>query len=225
LGFAITINNIKKAVDDFIANGKITYGWMGVALIDISKEYKEELGVGDRVGAFAAQVYLDSPAAKGGLQAGDFVISLNGRQVRSVNQLSREVGDLTVGQKAAFVVIRNGKEQTLTLTIEARKDDAATSSALLWPGFYAVPLTDALKKELKIEDNVKGVVVANVQPRSPAAAMKLGNNEIITAVNDKKITDVKEFYSALNLAGKSEVWFDVRNADGHTMSTARYKLP
>jgi Do/DeqQ family serine protease len=225
LGFAIAINNVKRTIDDFISNGKITYGWMGVALVEISKEYKEELGVGgDKIGAFASQVYLDSPAAKGGVNAGDFIISLNGKQVRSVNQLVREVGDLSVGSKAVFVVMRGGKELNLTVTIEARKEDSAMSSAQLWPGFNAVPLTDARRKELKLEDNVKGVVVVNVQPRSPAAAMRLSENEVITAVNDKKITNLKEFYDALNIAGKNEIWFDVRNADGHTMSTSRYKL-
>jgi S1-C subfamily serine protease len=76
LGFSITINNVKKAIEDFISNGKVTYGWMGVALVEISKEYKKDLGVEDKTGAFASQVYLESPAAKGGLQAGDFVIQL-----------------------------------------------------------------------------------------------------------------------------------------------------
>jgi S1-C subfamily serine protease len=61
LGFAISVNNIKKAIDDFIATGKVTYGWIGVALVDVSKEYKPALGVGDAEGAFVSQVYIGSP--------------------------------------------------------------------------------------------------------------------------------------------------------------------
>jgi Do/DeqQ family serine protease len=225
LGFAITINNVKKAIDDFITVGKVTYGWVGVALVDIGKEYKKELGISDKSGAFASQVYLDSPAAKGGVRPGDFVVKLNGRQVNSVSQLVREVGDLTVGEKAAFVVLRDGKEVSLTVTVEARKEDAASSSALLWPGFTAVPLTEEIRKELKLDAAVQGIVVVNVQPKSPAAAMRLSNNEVITAVNDKKVTNLREFYNALNLTGKTEIWFDVRDADGHVITTNKYKLP
>jgi S1-C subfamily serine protease len=98
------------------------------------------------------------------------------------------------------------------------------NGAQLWPGFNAVPLTDARRKELKLDAAVKGIVVLNVEPRSPAAAMRLSANEVITAVNDKKITSLKEFYEALNISGKNEIWYDVRNADGHTISTSRYKL-
>ena len=225
LGFAISINNVKKTIDEFITSGRVTYGWMGVALLEISKEYKDELGiVGDKNGAFVSQVYLDSPAAKGGVQAGDFITGLNGKQVRTVSQLQREVGDLIVSSKAAFVVLRGGKEINLTVTIEARKEDSGMNGAQLWPGFNAVPLTDARRKELKLDANVKGVVVLNVEPRSPAAAMRLSANEVITAVNDKKVTSLKEFYEALSISGKNEIWYDVRNADGHTISTSRYKL-
>ncbi|GMO49490.1 MAG: Do family serine endopeptidase [Treponemataceae bacterium] len=224
LGFSIAINNVKKTIDDFINDGKITYGWMGVALIDISKEHKAEMGLGEKIGAFASQVYLDSPAAKAGIQAGDFITGLNGKPVLTVNQLVREVGDLRVSEKASFAIIRNGKEQTVTVTIEARKDDANNSGAQLWPGFTALPLTDARRKDLKLDDSVKGVVAVNVISRSPAAAMRLTDNEVITAVNDKKVTNLREFYDALNISNKSEVWFDVRDADGHTISTNRYKL-
>jgi S1-C subfamily serine protease len=197
---------------------------MGVALIDIPKEYKTEMGLGDKIGAFASQVYLDSPAAKAGIQAGDFITSLNGKPVLTVNQLVREVGDLRVNAKAAFTVIRNGKEVSVSVTIEARKDDSSRSNAQLWPGFIALPLTDARRKELKLDESVKGVVVSDVEQRSPAAAMRLAKGEVITAVNDKKVTNLREFYDALNISNKTEVWFDVRDEDNHAVSTNRYKL-
>jgi Do/DeqQ family serine protease len=224
LGFSIAINNVKKTIDDFITDGKITYGWMGVMLVEGSKELKTEMGLGDKIGAFASQVFLDSPAAKAGIQAGDYITNLNGKPVRTVNQLVREVGDLRAGEKASFTVIRNGKEQSVTVSIEARKDDAGSSGTQLWPGLTALPITDARKKELKLDDGVKGVIVADVMARSPAAAMRLEAGEVITAVNDKKVTNLKEFYNAINISGKTEVWFDVRNTDGHTISTSRYKL-
>ncbi|MBQ0166573.1 MAG: Do family serine endopeptidase [Treponema sp.] len=223
LGFSIPINNVKKAIDDFIRDGKVTYGWMGVSLVEVTKDFQQELGVGNTNGAFVANVYLDSPAAKGGLQAGDFVIELNGKKVKDVDQLVRDVGDLTVGEKAEFTVIRGGKQQLLTATIESREDSVVSDNSKYWPGFVAQPLTDDIRKAYNIGNDVKGVVVASVTAKSPAAALRLQVGDVITAVNDEKVTSIKEFYEKLDISGKKEIWFDVFS-EGITLSTSHYKL-
>jgi Do/DeqQ family serine protease len=223
LGFTIPINNIKKAIGDFIQTGKVTYGWLGAALVGITQEYKVELGVGNHEGAFVAQVYVGSPGEKGGMQAGDFVIALNDRPVKSVDQLVREVGDLPVGKRAKFDIIRVGRQITLNAAIEARDESITSDNAQLWPGFIPAPLTEAVRKELKLDNAVRGVVVTGVTPKSAAAAIRLQNNDVITAVNDQKVISLKDFYSALDRTGKKEIWFDVYS-DGHTVSTGRYKL-
>ncbi|AEE17113.1 Do family serine endopeptidase [Treponema brennaborense] len=223
LGFAIPINNVKKAIDDFIDSGKVTYGWIGVSLVEITDTYKESLGVGKRNGAFASQVFIGSPAQKAGMQAGDFVINLNGKDVKTVDQLVREVGDLNVGETAQFTVLRGGKEMQLKVKIEGRDNEIASNNTKLWPGFIAYPIDDSLREQLKIEKNVEGVVVTNLMAKSPAAALRLQNGDVVTAVNGKKVTNLSEFYSALDLSGNKEIWFDVYS-DGHTISTGRYKL-
>lgn len=224
LGFALPINSLKKSIDDFIDNGKITYGWLGVSLLDVKDEYKEALGVKGKNGALASQIFLDSPGHKGGMQAGDFIIEVNGKAIKNQSELMREVGYLPVGKDAKFKVVRSGKTVDLTVRIEERTDKVSSDNSKLWPGFIAAPLTDDVKKELNIDDSkVKGVAVMNVLEKSPAAAMRLQNGDVITAVNDKKVSNIQEFYEALNLAGKKEIWFDVYNA-GHTLSTSHYKL-
>ncbi len=223
LGFSIPINSIKRAIDDFISKGKISYGWLGVSLADITDNYKEALGIKGQNGAFASQVFLDSPAHLGGMQAGDFIIELNGRAVKGQNDLVREVGYLPAGETANFKVIRGGKTVSLSVKITERTKDAGNDNAKLWPGFIASPLTDEVRKELKIDDKVKGVAVSNVLEKSPAAALRIQNGDVITAVNDKKVTNVSEFYDALDLSKNKEIWFDVYN-EGHTISTGRYKF-
>ncbi len=223
LGFSIPINNVKKAIDDFIRDGKVTYGWMGVSLVEVTKEFQQDLGVGNSKGAFVANIYLDSPAAKGGLQAGDFVIGLNGKAVKDVDQLVRDVGDLTVGEKAEFTVIRNGMQQLLTATIESREDSVVSDNSKYWPGFVAQPLTDDVRESLELDDKVKGVVVASVTAKSPAAALRLQVGDVITAVNDVPVDNLKDFYKELDITNKKEIWFDVYN-EGHTISTGHYKL-
>lgn len=224
LGFAMPINSIKKAIDDFISKGKVTYGWLGVSLLDVTDNYKKELGLKGQKGAFASQVFINSPAAKGGIQAGDFIISLNGKEVKSQNELVRSVGNLPADKTAEFGVIRGGKNITLNVKIEERTEKISADNSKLWPGFIASPLTKELREKIGVKDDgVKGVAVNGVLEKSPAAALRLQNGDVITAVNDKKVTNIQEFYEALNLGKNKEIWFDVYN-DGHTISTGKYKF-
>ena len=223
LGFALPINSVKKAIDDFIDKGKITYGWLGISLVDVTDDYKKELGVKGQKGAFASQVFLNSPASKGGMQAGDFIIVINGKDVNSQSELVREVAYLPADKNAEFVVLRGGSKITLTVKIEERTEAVSNDNAKLWPGFIASPLNKKLRETLKLDDKIQGVAVSNVLEKSPAAALRIQNGDVITAVNDKKVTNLKEFYEALDLNRNKEIWFDVYN-DGHTISTGRYKL-
>lgn len=225
LGFSIPINNVKKAIDQFIDKGKIVYGWLGVSLVDITSEYKKDLGVGENTnGAFASQIFLNSPAMKGGMQAGDFITALNGHDVKTVDQLVREVGNIQAGETAKFTVMRGKVKLDLTVKIEERSKDVAADNGNLWPGFIPSPLTDDVRKQIKLDSKkVKGVVVTNIQEKSPAAALRLQQGDVITAVNDKKITSVEEFYAALDIKSNKEIWFDIYS-EGHTISTSHYKV-
>lgn len=223
LGFAIPINNVKKAISDFISDGKVTYGWMGVSLTALDKDYEKALGIDGKKGAFVAQIFLNSPAAKGGIQAGDFIIALNGKNVKDVDQLVRDVGDLRVGETADFTVIRGGKEIHVSVKIEGRDDSVVTDNSKLWPGFMAHPITEEIRKEMKLDNSVKGVIVTNVQAKSPAAALRIQNGDIITAVNGKPVTNISEFYNEL-VTKQKEIWFELYTSEGHKIETSRYRF-
>jgi len=224
LGFAIPINNIKKTIDSFIKNGKVIYGWLGVSLLDVNADFKKELGVENISGAFAAEIFSNSPAYKGGIKPGDYIIELNGRPVKSVNQLVRDVGSIEAGSTAKFGVIRGGVRQPeITVEIEERAKDSDIQNGKLWPGFIASPLTDAAKDELKLDDKkLKGVIVTNVQEKSPAAALRLQNGDVITAVNGKTVKNIMEFYREVAAAKKS-INFDIYS-NGGTITTGTYKF-
>lgn len=223
LGFAIPINNLKNAIDNFITDGKLSYGWLGVSLVEINDEYKTELGVGKKTGAFASQIFRNSPAQKGGIQPGDYIVALNGKAVKDVNQLVRDVGALKAGATASFDVLREKQTITITVKIEARSENVSNDNSKLWPGFIAVPLTDDTKKELKLDSNsVRGVAVTSVIEKSPAAALRLQNGDIITAVNGKQIKTLQEFYTELGKAKRS-VNFDVYS-NGGTITTGTYRF-
>ena len=222
IGFAIPINNIKNAINSFISKGKIVYGWLGVSLLEANKEYKEALGVEKETGALATQLFIGSPAQKAGMQPGDFIVSLNGHSVKDVDQLVREVGLLEAGVTANFEIIRNGKKVALPVKIEERSEKVSSDNGKLWPGFIAVPITEKVRKDMELENKVKGVVVSNVMEKSPAAALRLQNGDVITAVNGKAVTDLKSFYSELATADKA-VNFDIYS-NGGTITTGTYKF-
>jgi len=208
LGFAIPINNAKKVVDDLVAKGKIEYGWIGVSLADPDQASRDELGLGTRKGALIGMLFLDSPAERGGLRPGDFVIELDAKEVRSVDQLVRMVGDIPVGSKARFKVLRDGKEMSLTLNVDMRRDDVVNNNQKLWPGLSAV---STKASGIRLQDSMKdakGVFVAAVSTKSPAAVMGLNAGDVITAVNGKKVSSLKEFYAAIRDVGVKEWSFE-----------------
>ena len=222
LGFSIPVNNVKKAIDDFISTGKIKYGWLGVSILDADKDTLSALGIKDIKGALASQVFIDSPAEKAGMQPGDYVISLNGKSVKTVEQLIRDIGDLESGQTVTFVVLRNGKEVTLTVKIEERDEKTVGDSSKLWPGFMPYELNDDIIKQLKLDSKQKGVVVTNVQAKSAAAIMGLQSGDVVVKVNDKDVSDLADFYTRLSEPGVKEIWFDILR-EGQIVSTMRYK--
>lgn len=224
LGFAIPINNIKGSIDSFIKNGKVVYGWVGVSLLEVPKDFKADLKVDNIDGAFAAEVFTNSPAFKGGIKPGDFIVELNGRKVKNVNQLVRDVGSLPAGSTAVFGVIRGGKRiDNVQVKVEERAKETDINNSKMWPGFIATPLDEKTREQLKIDDKkVKGVVVNSVEEKSPAASLRLQNGDVITAVNGKPVANLAEFYAELSAAKKS-VNFDIYS-NGGTITTGTYKF-
>jgi Do/DeqQ family serine protease len=200
LGFAIPINNAKKAIDDFIEKGKVEYGWLGVTVTDVSDELAEEMEIEDVDGAFIHNVYIDSPAAKGGILPGDFVTKIDGRAVKNRDELVRVVGDLEAGERTDFTLYRYGEEETVEVKIGRRKDQEAILSQQnkLWPGMIVVPLGDEIRKEMEIDTAQDGVVVANVEKQTKPYIGGVRPYDIITKINDTEIEGIMDFYLAIN---------------------------
>ncbi len=213
LGFAIPINNVKRALDDFISSGSVKYGWLGVSLIDIEKDAAKDLGVEGKKGALVSQIFLGSPADKGGILPGDFVTALDGKAMRGRDQLVLAVGDLRAGQKAVFTVIRAGVQKDVTVRIDERKDEVAAENAKLWPGVIAVPLTDEVRSAFKIDKSAKGLLVVEAIAKSPAAAMGVQRGDLVLSVNGVPVTDLSGFFRTINEKAQKEIWFEVARGD------------
>ena len=224
LGFAIPVNNVKKAIDDFMTNGAVQYGWLGVSISGITQEMAESLSLKNTKGAFVYHLFKGSPADVGGILPGDFITELNGKKISSSDELVFMVGDLPVGKKAAFKLFRQGKGMDLNVLITSRQNQQSISdqSRNLWPGLSLVPLTDEIKKEMEIKVSVKGVIVQSVEPRTPSALAGFKSGDVITEMNGKTIANLAEFYAALNDKSKDKVEF-VFERSGAKMSVSVFR--
>jgi S1-C subfamily serine protease len=222
LGFAIPINNAKRSIDEFIQTGSISYGWLGVMLIDPTRETTVELGIEGKRGALASHVFIGSPADNGGIKAGDFITHVDNREVRGVTQLQMIVGDLRPGDRASFTVIRDKQTRNFQVRIEARTDLVAADNRKLWPGVTVIPLSDQVRENLQIKESAKGLLVAQIISGSPADIVGLKQGDLITAVNGETVNDVAAFFKVLREKTATELWFGITRGDS-TLESPRFK--
>jgi S1-C subfamily serine protease len=222
LGFAIPINNAKRVIDDFIKSGSSSYGWLGVSLIDPDREILQALGAEGKRGAMASQVFIDSPADKGGIRPGDFITHVNGREARDSTTLSRIVGDLRAGEQAAFTVIRGGAAQELQVRIEARSDEVAANNKKLWPGVIVAPITDQIRTAFELDKNAHGLFVSQVFADTPADVIGLKRGDLITGINSQPVRDLQTFYRLLRDNAARELSFTFTRGDS-SLETLKFK--
>jgi S1-C subfamily serine protease len=147
---------------------------------------------------------------------------MDGVEIRDRTVLTRRVGDLRAGQQAAFTVIRDGAVRNLTVRIEARSEQVAAEGRKLWPGVYAIPLTDSIREALKLTPGDQGIIVAEVQTESPAAVIGLQREDRIISLNGESVRDLASFYRLLRERAGRELWFEVVRG-GSTLETLKFK--
>jgi S1-C subfamily serine protease len=219
IGFAIPIDNAKKSIDDFISKGKVEYGWLGVQIGDLQETapytgFAKDLKVEGLKGALIVATYKGSPADKAGLLPGDFVMKVDGQEVKSRDNLTQIVGSLAAGSTHDFEVIRYGERQKLSVKIGVRDDkDEVAPAKNLWPGMTVARLTDELRSAAKVAAGVDGLLVGAVaDPDTPAAKAGFQAGDVIVTVNGKSAKNVMDYFRALNDTAKRSVSFVVNRA-------------
>ena len=199
ISFAIPIDEAMRVAEQLRTNGKMTRGRIGVALGEMTKEIAESLGLGKPRGAYVRNVESNGPAAAGGIEAGDVILSFNSREINKSTDLPRVVGDTKPGTTAAVQVWRKGNSRDLIVTVAdtdtvqvaAKKPDAPAvngNSASAF-GVAVVDLSDAKKKDL----NLKGGVEVTNLGDGPLARAGARPGDVIIRVADADITGVKQF--------------------------------
>jgi len=206
LGFAIPINNAKAVIDDFIRKGRVEYGWLGVQIMDLTAqaalEIAKDLKLKDENGAFVAHIFKNSPADKGGVKPGDYIVEVNGEDVRNSVHRTRLVGFMKPGDRAEFVVIRYGKRERLTVTLAERKPEEQIQeyTAEIWPGIFPVKIDDNIRNQLKLDRRTEGVVIATVVSGSRAEVAGFRQGDVVLKIDNREIKNTMDFYKALGEA-------------------------
>lgn len=215
IGFAIPIDLAKEELPQLTSKGQVTRGWLGVAIQDITPELAKSFNLTEDKGALIAEVYPDSPAAKGGMMRGDVVKKFNGKEIDDPTSLSLEVGTMQPGSDVDMVIVRGGKDYTIKVKLgksegektaaagETAKPEATSKADVM--GLVVESISPELASRLDLPAGYKGVVVSQVEPGSAAEGADIHSGDVIMEVNNAKVSSVDDYVGATKNMKKGDI--------------------
>ena len=203
IGFAIPINTVRELLPQ-LRVGKITRGVIGIQVTDVPSEALAEFGLRDRKGALVRSVNPGGPASKGGLQPGDVIVEYNGRPVQKRDELVSMVVATKPGTAVPVKVIRDKKDVTLTITVDELDLDREGSRTARPSspdqgdeettgfGLTLSPLTADVARRLRLDPDVQGVLVSDVEPGGPAQRGGITRGDVVLQVNRRPVRSPQE---------------------------------
>jgi len=200
IGFAIPSNTAKHVMEDLIKTGKVSRGYLGVSIRPLTDDLAKQFKVPDTSGALVEDVTPGGPADKAGIKNGDVIRKLNGQTVESSGQLQAMVTNINPGTEVRLDIIRDGQPMTIHLTLGERPANLAATAGFgkapsegALRGIAVQNLTPDLRDQLGLSPNVRGVVITQVDPSSPAAQVGLQEGDVIESINRHAVNSVAEF--------------------------------
>ncbi|GHF61403.1 DegQ family serine endoprotease [Seohaeicola zhoushanensis] len=226
IGFSMASNVVSKVVSQLREFGETRRGWLGVRIQDVTADVAEAMGLEKAAGALITDV-PEGPAKEAGMLSGDVIVSFDGVDVADTRGLVRQVGNTQVGKAVRVVVWREGKTQTLTVTLGRREDAERTDAPSDEPG--AAPdvteksvlgltlsvLTDDKRSELNLADDAEGLIVTAVDESSEAFEKGLRTGDLITEAGQQKLTKLADLDARIaeaTEAGRKSLLLLVRRA-------------
>jgi serine protease Do len=209
-GFAIPAQIAKNTTAQLIKFGKVDHGYLGISMNDVTPDNAHFFNLNDANGAIVAQVTPGSPASSAGLKQGDVIRSLDGQKIVNGSALQLVVSQKTPGTKLALGVLREGKEQNISLTVGTYKkdgeeladasEDGSPKSGKL--GLAVANMNEEQRQQLHVPTDVHGALIANVRPDSPAEDAGLQPGDVVLEVNRHITATADQFVTQVHAGGK-----------------------
>jgi len=222
IGFAMSSGVVGAVVDQLQEFGETRRGWLGVRIQDVGEDVAEALGLETAAGALVTDV-PDGPSKDAGIVSGDVILSFDNKDVLDTRQLVRIVGNTAVGKAVRVVVFRDGATETLMITLGRREEAEATVVPVTAPanepaekdvlGLTITAMTDELREQLGLTDNLAGLVVREVDETAEAFEKGLRAGDVITEAGQQKvatIADLEDRISEAKDAGRKSLLLLVR---------------
>ncbi len=210
MGFAIPSQIVRPTVETLIRYGKVSHGYMGIGISDVTPENSKFFDLKKAEGAVVTQIEPNSPGAKAGLKTGDVITQLDGQPVSDAGELQVQVGQKRPGTTIKLEVIREGKTVNVPVTLEAmggkNGEDESSSSEHGKPrwGLGLADLTPDVREQLQAPKEIHGAVVGSVQPGSPADNAGLRQGDVILEVNRHSVQSASEAAQELGKVEKGQ---------------------
>ncbi len=207
IGFAVPVDLVQPVVEQLISTGRVVRGYMGIRPQEVTEAIRKAMNLPDAKGVLVSEVVAGAPAEKAGLKAGDVIVRVDGLKTDGLEQFRRQIAALPPGRSVPVVVVRDGKQVTLTVKLVEFPEDQPQASAQpaeddsQWLGLAVRNLTADERAERKLETG--GVIVESVEPGSAAAAAGLLRGDVILQVAGQPVGSAAGFGRAVRDAGKT----------------------
>ncbi len=199
LSFAIPMDIVVNVYEQIKVSGRVSRGWLGVMIQDVTRELAESFGMNNPEGALVAKVLPESPAAKAGIKVGDIILDFNSQDINMSSDLPPVVGTTRVGDTVPVRLLRGGKEKLINVRINALPDEgqiASTAAATIEKAVTdnrlnidVVDLTNEQRRQLELDNY--GVFVEKVTKGGVAQSAGIASGDIILLIDNKKVVDSK----------------------------------
>jgi serine protease Do len=221
IGFAVPSNLCRWVVDSLVKNGKVSRGFLGVSIQDVTPDLAKAFKVNRTVGALISEVTPNGPADSAGLKNGDVVLQYDNKPVENSMQLKLRVAETSPGTNVPVEIDRNGETKTMNVVVKERSGPSVAQNSTpkssdegSLNGVSVSDLNQELRTELKVPSTVQGAVINEVDPSSPYYEAGLRVGDIITEINHRPIKSAQEAVDATSGKANGETLVKVYRNGG-----------
>ncbi len=202
IGFAVPSNMARLVMDQLVKKGKVTRGWLGVTIQELTPELSQKFGLKTAKGALVGDVAKGSPAERSGIKRGDIILEFNGKKVQDVGNLRNMVAQSRAGSQVSMVILRGEKEYSFKVIIDELPREVAEAAPGSTPedstfegltGMTVIELSKEITRQLGLQKDEKGVVVVRVETGSSADEAGIRKGDVIEEMDRKKIENVDQY--------------------------------